>query len=144
MTTLQKINNLTWHNAIGKLKEILKELLTLATPTAEKIEYKALLNKTNFTNVTATELVNTLPDNITIQYNQSITGGSFFTDVLITHLASDNLLIPLYYFEGENFDANIMMSKFLQSSTQTVIRFQFSLEDFQNLEEFPFNFEVFR
>lgn len=59
MTLLQEIDNLTWHNAINKLKSILKKLL----PQEAKYKiYSALLTQSGTDAPIATVLENTLGD----------------------------------------------------------------------------------
>ena len=69
MTLLEEIEGLTWHNAINKLKSILKKLLNLNSGGATYKVYTALLTQTGTNAPVATVLENTLGVIVSWGYN---------------------------------------------------------------------------
>lgn len=68
MTTLEKINNLTWHNAINKLKDILKAFISQADVMMPYKIYRATITQSGTNAPIAVVLENTL-GNVTWAYD---------------------------------------------------------------------------
>lgn len=110
MTLLQEIENLTWHNAINKLKSILKRLLTSSDANALPYKvYSALLTQSGTDAPIATVLENTLGG--TVAWRREAVGVYYGT--LVGAFTKDKTMCPPY---SSNFNDEGTSSVFLPLS----------------------------
>lgn len=95
MSVLEKINNLSWHNLISKLKDILKDLSSSSTGEVQYKVYTALMTQVGTNAPTAVVLANTLGGEIiwtrsNTGYYKGTLNGAFIQDKTYTSITIDN------------------------------------------------------
>ena len=95
MTTQQEIDSLNWHNAISKLKLILKKLTSSPVDSRPYKVYTALLTQSGTIAPTAIVLENTFGETFTWTYNSvgvydvTVSNGAFIYEKTTVYVSND-------------------------------------------------------
>lgn len=128
MTLLQEIENLTWHNAINKLKSILKRLLTSSDSNALPYKvYSAILVQTGTDAPVATVLENTLGTNVV--WSRSGAGNYIATNSLFSSVNTIG-------FAGGHNGSNIVVVDCVNVSAGEALLWQYQPETSSDVDNF--------
>lgn len=135
MTLLQEIENLTWYNAINKLKSILKRLLTSSGANALPYKvYSAILVQSGTDDPIATVLENTLGTSVT--WTRENTGYYQGASELF------NATKTIGFVGGHNGSNIVIFDAFNVLATNTVLVWQYQPETSAEVDNLEVQIEI--